>query len=100
MEKEIKKDNEKNFIINLGILFVLGFLIGITLKTEALKKITIGYNDYLMKIDFQDYDINKMQTDLMQARNAMSQSQNNSVTSGNEKNNQGAPTEQNNQTQN
>ncbi len=78
MEKEVEKDSKKNFIINLGMIFILGFLIGIVLKTEALKKITIGYNDYLMKIDSQDYNINKMQMDLMQARNAVSQNQNNS----------------------
>jgi hypothetical protein len=77
MEKEIEKDNRKNFIINLAMLFLLGALVGMTIKTEALKKITIGYNDYLMKIDSQDYNINKMQTDLTQARNAMSKSQDN-----------------------
>ncbi len=100
MEKEVEKDSKKNFIINLGMIFILGFLIGIVLKTEALKKITIGYNDYLMKIDSQDYNINKMQMDLMQARNAVSQNQNNSEASGNEKNGQGTPVEQNNQAQN
>ena len=29
-----------------------------------MKKITIGYDDYLMKIKSQSYDINKAQTDL------------------------------------
>jgi len=36
--------NEKS--INFLLIFILGFLVGVAVKTEAKKKITIGYNDY------------------------------------------------------
>lgn len=48
----------------LLMIFFLGFLLGVAFKTEALRKITIGYGDYLMNIKTQDYDINQMQEDL------------------------------------
>lgn len=60
-----KKDRkQKDMYIELVLFFVLGILIGITLKTEAVKRITIGYNDYQMDIKKQDYNINKLQADL------------------------------------
>jgi hypothetical protein len=68
-EKEEKKEAPKkrkrtDFYIELALFFILGILVGIAVKTEAAKKITIGFNDYKMKIMKQDYDINKLQTDL------------------------------------
>ncbi len=66
---EEKQPVEKKFKFRnkLALIFVLGFLIGIALKTEALKKITIGYSDYLMNIKTQNYNINQMQADLSRA---------------------------------
>lgn len=45
--------------INLGraiLLIIIGFLIGISLKAQAIKTLTIGYDDYRLaklKSDFQ-----------------------------------------------
>lgn len=63
-KKTPKKRKKTDFYIELVLFFILGILIGIAVKTEASKKITIGFNDYKMKIMKQDYDINKLQTDL------------------------------------
>ncbi len=63
-EEVPKKKKRTDFYIELVLFFILGILIGIAVKTEASKKITIGFNDYKMKIMKQDYDINKLQTDL------------------------------------
>lgn len=60
----VRKKRRSDFYIEMVLFFILGVLIGITLKTEASKRITIGYNDYQMNIHLQDYDINKLQTDL------------------------------------
>lgn len=59
-----KKKRRNDLYIELVLFFILGILIGITLKTEALKRITIGYNDYQMEAKIQDYDINKLEADL------------------------------------
>jgi hypothetical protein len=59
-----KKKKRTDLVIELALFFILGLLIGIAVKTEASKTITIGYNDYMMKIHSQGYDINKLQIDL------------------------------------
>jgi hypothetical protein len=48
------------------LLFVLAFLIGIAVKTEAVKKITIGFDDYKLPVSSQNYDINTLQKDLIE----------------------------------
>lgn len=76
LEKEdSEKKNKSEFRSRLMLVFVLGFLIGIAIKTEALKKITIGYDDYLMKIKSQSYDINGIQTKLQSERDIAAQAQ-------------------------
>ncbi len=74
-EKQPMKEKSK-FFKRLALIFLLGFLLGIALKIEALKKITIGYNDYLMKSKTQDYNINQFQMDLAKNIEAQAQEQN------------------------
>ena len=71
----IDKKAKREFRSRLVMVLVLGFLIGIALKTEALKRVTIGYNDYLMKSKSQSYNINQMQVDLAKAQDAANQAQ-------------------------
>jgi hypothetical protein len=75
IEESMIKKNKSDFRSRLALIFFLGFLIGIAIKTEALKKITIGYNDYLMKIKLQSYDINKAQADLQKQAVEMAKQQ-------------------------
>jgi hypothetical protein len=51
------KINEK--AINFLLIFILGFLVGVAVKTEAKKRITIGYSDYLMADMKQGFDLTK-----------------------------------------
>ncbi|MFA5962188.1 MAG: hypothetical protein WC848_05895 [Parcubacteria group bacterium] len=74
-EEDVAKKTKSEFRSRLMLVFVLGFLIGIALKTEALKKITIGYDDYLMKIKSQSYNINDVQVKLQAERDAATQAQ-------------------------
>jgi len=59
-ERSGKTDKYIEFIL----IFILGMLIGIACKTEAEKRITIGFNDYQMKVMKQDFDINKLQIEV------------------------------------
>lgn len=63
-----KKNRKKryDFYIELILFLILGVLLGIAVKTEAVKKITIGFDDYKMNIKKQDYDINQLQNNLLQ----------------------------------
>ncbi len=52
--------------IELISFFVLGILLGITLKSEAVKKITIGYNDYKVKTAIDDYNVSQLKADMIE----------------------------------
>lgn len=55
----IKKMKINERTINYVLIFVLGFLVGVALKTEAKKRITIGYQDYMTNGMKQEFDLNK-----------------------------------------
>ncbi len=84
---------EPSFKAHLAMLFLLGFLIGIALKTEALKKITVGYDDYLMKIKPQSYNINDIQAKL-EKQMEQSAAQSGGVASGSASDSSGAAPDQ------
>lgn len=67
MEKpltEKQKNRRIDTYIEFVLILILGILIGIAVKTEAEKRITIGFDDYQMKIVRQDFDINKIQAEV------------------------------------
>lgn len=49
--------NEK--MVNYLLIFILGFLVGVAVKTEAKKRITIGYGDYMTAGMKQGFDLMK-----------------------------------------
>lgn len=51
---------KSNFFLELVLFLILGILLGISIKTEARNWITIGFDDYKMKIKKQDFNINKI----------------------------------------
>ncbi|NTW27479.1 MAG: hypothetical protein HGA36_04090 [Candidatus Moranbacteria bacterium] len=53
----LEKKKRREAIFEMALFFVLGVLLGITMKTEAVKRITIGFNDYLIAKPTQSYDI-------------------------------------------
>lgn len=71
------KKRKTDFYVELALFCILGILIGIAVKTEADKRITIGFNDYKMKIMKQDYDVNGLQMSIAQKKASESQQQQN-----------------------
>lgn len=67
---ENPKKSKRDFYIEMALILILGILLGVAIKSEALKKITIGFNDYQMKIVKSDYDINKLEKDLAEKEKA------------------------------
>ena len=58
-------DNKKfNLYLELALFIILGFLLGAVIKTEAAKRITIGFNDNKARTLKQEYDLVKMQKGL------------------------------------
>jgi hypothetical protein len=60
--------------VNFLLIFILGFLVGVALKSEAQKRITIGFDDYLVPKYKQD--INLMAAPAAPAPQAQPQGQN------------------------
>jgi|WetSurMetagenome_2_1015567.scaffolds.fasta_scaffold1636038_1 hypothetical protein len=64
-EAEIEKKSKPRRISTEIIFFlILGFLLGIAIKTEAVKRITIGHDDYRIDSLKQGYDFVQIQKDL------------------------------------
>lgn len=63
--EENERRSRRDYYIELALFLILGILLGVALKTEAAKRITMGYNDYKMKIMSQDYNIEKIQKDVL-----------------------------------
>ncbi|TSD02270.1 MAG: Uncharacterized protein Athens071425_63 [Parcubacteria group bacterium Athens0714_25] len=61
--------------VELALFLILGFLLGVMLKTEAVKKITIGFNDYLVTAVENEIDINQIQKDAMAEQEAQRKEQ-------------------------
>jgi|GEM_PF-949561 len=71
-----KKKRKTDLYIEVALLFILGVLIGVAVKTEAAKKITVGFNDYKIKSAGSTYNINSLQAELMKKINDQKASQN------------------------
>ena len=58
-ENENKKQSKFSSIFDTRLiaLFVLGILIGVTVKTQASKTITMGYDDYRLENTKQEFDL-------------------------------------------
>ena len=86
-EAEIEEQEKKSRFgkikwINMELAFflILGFLLGIAIKTEAAKRVTVGFDDYKISSLKQGYDFGKIQKDLaaQSASNASGGDANNS----------------------
>lgn len=67
-EEKVIKPSKAEFYIELALFLILGLLIGIAIKTESIKRIAIGYEDYKMNIYESDYNINTMQVEVAKKR--------------------------------
>jgi hypothetical protein len=92
-EEDLEKKRKREVIFELALFLVLGILIGITVKTEAVKRITIGFSDYKITTGKNDYNIEDMKKKLEEqamAAQTMEQAQQ-EQTSGQTNNNQTQP---------
>lgn len=68
IENEANSDIQKtktDFYVEIALILILGFLVGIAVKTEAEKRITMGFDDYKLNFSGQNYSINKLETELV-----------------------------------
>lgn len=93
-EEDLEKKRKREVIFELALFLVLGILIGITVKTEAVKRITIGFNDYKIAATKNAYSIEDIKKNLDQeaaAAQALQQQSQQGQTSGQPANSQSQP---------
>ena len=64
VEVDLAKKKRREVIFEMVLFFVLGVLLGVTIKTEAVKRITIGFNDYQITKPAQSYNIEDLKKKL------------------------------------
>lgn len=72
-EQDLEKKKKREAVFEMALFFILGVLIGITIKTEAAKKITIGFNDYQIPRISQSYDTKQLKQNLIQEAQSQQQ---------------------------
>jgi len=72
--ENITPGKKSNFYFELALFLILGFLLGVVIKTEAAKRVTIGFYDYKVSATGQSYDINEMQKNLLEEQEAQQNS--------------------------
>ena len=72
-EEDLAKKKKREVIFEMVLFLVLGILLGITIKTEAVKRITIGFNDYNIVNGKNAYNITDMKNRLDQQAEAAQQ---------------------------
>ncbi len=55
---------KRDFKIELALFFILGVLLGVTVKTEAVKRVTIGFNDYKVESAVDSYNVSAIKKKL------------------------------------
>jgi len=63
--ENFERSKKIDMYVEFVLIFILGILVGVAIKTEAVKRVTMGFDDYQMNIARQDFDINKLQVDMM-----------------------------------
>jgi len=61
-----EKNIKKSYRTEIFFIFVIGLLIGIMVKAESVKKISIGFNDYKVVAKTQEYNIEAIEKSLFE----------------------------------
>jgi hypothetical protein len=56
-----------DFRFELALFLILGFLLGVVIKSEAVKRVTIGFDDGAIPSVRQAYDFEKIEQDIAAA---------------------------------
>jgi hypothetical protein len=75
LSSQVQSKGLRDRKIELALFLILGFLLGVMLKTEAGKRITIGFNDYLVTAERNEININQIQKDAIEKQKAQQKEQ-------------------------
>ncbi|EKE20913.1 MAG: hypothetical protein ACD_7C00429G0003 [uncultured bacterium] len=56
----------KNYHTEIILIFIIGLLLGIMVKAESLKKVSIGFSDYKLKGGAQEYNLDEIEKKMIE----------------------------------
>lgn len=65
-EVDKEETTKKNYRTEIILIFVIGLLVGVMAKAEAIKRISIGFNDYKAETRTHGYDIEAIEKSLFE----------------------------------
>lgn len=71
--EDFKPGKKIDFRFELALFLILGFLLGVVIKTEAAKRVTIGFNDNAITSLKQAYDFEKIKEEIANQNSASEQ---------------------------
>jgi predicted nucleic acid-binding Zn ribbon protein len=77
--EELEKKKKREVLFEMALFLVLGILLGITMKTEAVKRITIGFNDYKIVNGRNAFNTSEMKKKLDEQAKAMQEAQSQAI---------------------
>ncbi|MDY0302336.1 MAG: hypothetical protein RBR98_00940 [Candidatus Moranbacteria bacterium] len=69
-DSENNDNTQKNYRTEVILILIIGLLLGIMLKAEALKNISIGFSDYKVKGGLQAYDVEQIEKEIKEKQEA------------------------------
>ncbi len=65
-----KTESGKKYYLEIALILIIGFLLGVMIKSEALKSVSIGFDDYKVVSAKQGYDIDGIEKELVEKSKA------------------------------
>lgn len=72
-EEEIEQKKRNDYRFELALFFIFGLLLGITLKSEAVKRVTIGFDDYKIAKVRQGFDFQELKLSVVRSAEQQAQ---------------------------
>lgn len=72
---EIESGDEgkkKNYRTEVILILIIGLLLGVMLKAESLKRVSVGFSDYKVEGGAQGYDMDSIEKKMIEENNAQS----------------------------
>lgn len=62
----VKVKKGKNYHTEIILIFIIGLLLGIMIKAESLKKVSIGFSDYRVMGGSQGYNLDEIEKKMIE----------------------------------
>lgn len=73
----VKVKEGKNYHTEIILIFIIGLLLGIMIKAESLKRVSIGFSDYRVTGGSQGYNLDEIEKKMIEESKQQQEAQEN-----------------------